>query len=62
MNEPTSEVVSAESLPRFKDEAYMRRVAREMLGVPGAAPQGEPEGGYARAPVSGTVRAPRRQR
>lgn len=60
MNEPTSEVVSAESLPRFKTEEYMAKVAREMLGVPGAAIP-EPESGYARAPVSGSVaRAPRR--
>lgn len=61
MNEPTSEVVSADSLPRFKDEAYMAKLARQMLGVPGTAMQGEPEGGYARAPASGTVaRAPKR--
>ena len=34
MNEPTSEVVSAESLPRVKDESYMAKLAAELLNPP----------------------------
>lgn len=37
MQEPTSEVVSADSLPRFKDEAYMARLAAELLNPPPSA-------------------------
>lgn len=33
MNEPTSEVVSAESLPRFKDEAHMASIAPTALSI-----------------------------
>lgn len=33
MSEPTSEVVSADSLPRFKDQAYMASIAPTTLSL-----------------------------